>query len=79
MWAGIAGTEGDTMDDGIPCMVEVKRRVAGVGGNVPEDLEDGMDVAVVDVVVMVFMVEPLDEVARMEVKAEEGCGPKAEL
>ena len=72
-WAGIVGTEGDTIDDGIPCMVKGERRVARAGGNVPEDLEDGVDAVVVNVVMTVVMAEPLDEVAWTEVEAEEGC------
>ena len=69
-WAGIVGAKEDAMDNGIPCMVEVERWVARMGGNAPEDLKDGVDMVVVDVVVMIVMAEPPDEVARLEVKAE---------
>ena len=67
----------DAMDEGLLGMVELKGRIAGAWRDDLENYKDGADSVVVNVIVMVVMAEPLDEVAWTEVEAEEGCRPQA--
>ena len=60
-------------------MTEIQRGIAGLGGDGLQGLEDRHNGGVVNVLMMIVMVEPPDEVAGMEVEMQKGNGPDLNL